>query len=1024
MKDFRPDPTMVISKTKGGIRMKNKSRFIAALLTTALTAGSMGTYAVMGEEAASQREQISSQYRETETKYRPYARWWLAEGSHTDETLKEAIKDLYDAGYGGVEFVTLTSEAEILDDATYGWGSPEWIHDSKLIIEECQKYGMSVSMTGGTYWATANLPANVITPDDQSASQELGYRTVELKDAEGPASYTGELPMCALPGEASVQTLVSVLAVPVVSWGDAETKTVLDINNAKSVTNLAEEKDGTYTIDFTADAEGDYLLLAFYQYGTSESYTASVSGVNYTINYYDRTGAETFIDYWNNSVLTEDVQEIIDQIDECGMYMDSLELCVKGENTTRNLWCADMLDQFNTRRGYDLEKYLPLLISDTPDDLDSLGMRLNYVFETTEETDIEVDDLRRDFYQTATELYEENCLQVISDWLHTKNMKLRAEPSYGKALEMTQTVNSIDYLETESFEFGNELDAYRMFSGAAHLYNKRFSSETGADIFTNYLYNNGYYRQMDYLQFAGGIQKTVVHGYSCAYGPEGNVFWPGYEGMSDLISERFNERQPGFADYPEVNANLSRIQKVLEQGKAKIDLLMLRTDYLVNNGLFVGEVSGNRTHNNEGYYWKNMDLQNAGFTYEYVSPLVLNDCGFEIEDGKLTTEGVEYQAVIIMEDELPLESAQTLLAAAEAGLPVVFVNNVTEDINVDETFAPVVQKVNTQAASVTGSNDGKDEELAQVVDQIKALPNTAVAESADEVMEALKGLGIEANAAYAEPNAEILTAMRKADDTVYLYVYNYMYTNEESCTAQISVDGERAAYLLDTWSGEAAAASGVSAENGKTILNVELAPGETAVYVLTEGTAEDVKAPAETSEVELARWNLVVDSFTPGEQTERTETNEDTGVTTKEVSYETVHTDIDAGVLEELLPWKDIVAVGEDVSGIGTYTTTFEMPEDWQQGTPVILHAGSFNYGTASVEVNGIRIPVNMDTAEADISDAVMAGENTILIRVSSSLRNIARTVPTVWWLGNTEGEDFYTEAAEYGMTGKTYITF
>ena len=65
-----------------------------------------------------------------------------------------------------------------------------------------------------------------------------------------------------------------------------------------------------------------------------------------------------------------------------------------------------------------------------------------------------------------------------------------------------------------------------------------------------------------------------------------------------------------------------------------------------------------------------------------------------------------------------------------------------------------------------------------------------------------------------------------------------------------------------------------------------------------------------------------------------------------------------------------------------------------------------------------------MDTAEADISDAVMAGENTILIRVSSSLRNIARTVPTVWWLGNTEGEDFYTEAAEYGMTGKTYITF
>ena len=114
---------------------------------------------------------------------RPYARWWLAEGSHTDETLRESVKELYESGFGGVEFVTLTSEAEVLDDATYGWGSPEWIHDTKVIIEECQKYGMSVSMTGGTYWATANLPT--ITPDQQEASQELGYTTVNLKKEDG-----------------------------------------------------------------------------------------------------------------------------------------------------------------------------------------------------------------------------------------------------------------------------------------------------------------------------------------------------------------------------------------------------------------------------------------------------------------------------------------------------------------------------------------------------------------------------------------------------------------------------------------------------------------------------------------------------------------------------------------------------------------------------------------------------------------------------------------------------------------------
>ncbi|MBQ1490715.1 MAG: hypothetical protein IIZ39_02040, partial [Blautia sp.] len=164
---------------------------------------------VMGAEIEGVGAALSS----PEMKYRPYARWWLAEGSHTDETLRESIKELYDAGYGGVEFVTLMSEAEYLDDETYGWGSPEWVHDTKVILEECNKYGMSASMTGGTYWATTNLPAAILTPDDEAASKELGYTIVTLPGEAGKTTaYTGELPLCALPGDSTKQDLVSVVA--------------------------------------------------------------------------------------------------------------------------------------------------------------------------------------------------------------------------------------------------------------------------------------------------------------------------------------------------------------------------------------------------------------------------------------------------------------------------------------------------------------------------------------------------------------------------------------------------------------------------------------------------------------------------------------------------------------------------------------------------------------------------------------------------------------------------------------------
>lgn len=209
-----------------------KKRQVLALLLASVMSMSLAfpisTFAADTEFA----ESMETKFAEPEMKNRPYARWWLAEGSHTDETLRESVKELYDEGFGGVEFVTLTSEAEFLDDATYGWGSPEWIHDTKVIIEECKKYGMSVSMTGGTYWATANLPN--ITPDQQEASQELGYVTVNLEKTEGTnTSYSGVLPQCTLPEATTKQTLVSVIAAKVEDWGipatvDKETNEVTD----------------------------------------------------------------------------------------------------------------------------------------------------------------------------------------------------------------------------------------------------------------------------------------------------------------------------------------------------------------------------------------------------------------------------------------------------------------------------------------------------------------------------------------------------------------------------------------------------------------------------------------------------------------------------------------------------------------------------------------------------------------------------------------------------------------------------
>jgi len=1009
--------------------MKRK-QILAFMLTTAMGMSSLAPVSAFAAEddfAAA----VQSSFAAPEMSDRPYARWWLAEGSHTDETLRESVKELYESGFGGVEFVTLTSEAEILDDATYGWGSPEWIHDTKVIIEECHKYGMSVSMTGGTYWATANLPT--IHPDQQEASQELGYTTVNLKNEDGKnTSYSGALPLCSLPGTATKQTLVSVIAAKVEDFGtpatvdeesgeiiDPGVKSVINTDSMTVITDLAVQKeDGSYQIDFTAEDNSDYTLFAFYQYGTSESYAAANTGEGYTINYFDPAGANALMSYWDENVLTEDVMALISQIDEAALYMDSLELMTKGENSTKQLWCTDMLSQFKNRRGYDLEKYLPLLIRETPDTLGGMGEHLTYVYDFTDTEEINIDYLRNDFFQTETELYQENCLDILHNWLNEKGMYLRAENSYGKTFEVSQTVSSVDYLETESFEFAAEPDSYRNFSGPAHVYDKRLSSESGASIMTNYLWNNGYYRQIFYTQYAAGIQKTVTHGYSSEYGPDASVAWPGYEGMTNLIAERFNKRQPASIDYPDVNTHLSRIQKALEEGVPQVDIAMIRTDYYLNNLLTDVSSSGvynNALHSNEAYYWTDLGLQDKGYTYDYFSSYTFMDDEVNVSDGMINSDGVAYKAVVVMQDELPLEAAQKLKEAAQNGLPVLFVNNVVEHPNNSG-----VDKVNTIAASTTGCNDGLDAELAAVVEEIKALDNVKTIDSCAEALNALAELGVTPRAENVESNHKLLTNMRKADDATYLYVYHYMYEDEEAYTGQIAVEGTYQPYILDTWSGDVDKVTDAVCENGKTVLNVTLEPGEVALYVLNPNEeAVYEENTAQSTETELTGWNLTVDSYTPGDKKERTEENAETGVTTTEVTYETNHEIIDAGQLTELLSWKDLESIGDTVSGVGTYTTTFTVPEDFDAETEkVVFKADSFNYGTAMITVNDQKVPVDMDTATADITKAVVPGENTISVRVTSSLCNVARGYEPILWLTNE------TEPADYGMTGKTTLTF
>jgi hypothetical protein len=237
-------------------------------------------------------------------------------------------------------------------------------------------------------------------------------------------------------------------------------------------------------------------------------------------------------------------------------------------------------------------------------------------------------NLRNDLYQTMTDLYMDNMLAPLQKWLHSIGMTLRAEIFYGMPFEISLPGKYVDGIETESLEFASQIEPYRNLAGPAHLYNRLYSSETGATML-NYMMGLDFYTQIIFTQFATGVSRTVLHGYSSIAGSEGSTYWSGHEGMWPIFSERFGCRQPAYQHYNDWTSILARYQMILRQGAPRIDLSILRLDYNFNNLYMLGKekvvYESMLLRANQGVYWKDMTLQNAGYTYDYFASQILED---------------------------------------------------------------------------------------------------------------------------------------------------------------------------------------------------------------------------------------------------------------------------------------------------------------------------------------------------------------------------------------------------------------
>ncbi|MBA3529329.1 MAG: hypothetical protein H0T91_08500, partial [Propionibacteriaceae bacterium] len=342
--------------------------------------------------------------------YRPELRWWLAEGLHTDETLRHEIATAHRLGFGGMEFLAM-DEGNI-DHSRYGWGAEEWVNDSQIVVEETTKRNMSVSFTSGTNWSNANLPT--IDADHPAAAKELD---VVSEDPPAGAARKGTLPRIDLDakpanqllpgdrGDIHQQVLVAVVAARVLEENEAGA--ILDVDSVVDLTGQVRHE----ALEWTAPDDGSWRLFAYWMHGTGQTASPSAS-VNYTVNYLDPDGAQAVIDYWDSVVLTPKLREQIGRNPRAQMYMDSLELFTTGAGGV--FWGRTVAEEFSARRGYDITPWLPFLTRT----VEMMAASTTYHYEPREEHRVTVEKVRFDYVRTLTDLYIENMLRPLGAFLH------------------------------------------------------------------------------------------------------------------------------------------------------------------------------------------------------------------------------------------------------------------------------------------------------------------------------------------------------------------------------------------------------------------------------------------------------------------------------------------------------------------------------------------------------------------------------------------------------------------------------
>ncbi|MFJ9201033.1 glycosyl hydrolase [Streptomyces flaveolus] len=783
----------------------------------------------------------------------------------------------------------------------------------------------------------------------------------------------------------------------------ASTPAPVGLDPASVVDVTAKVVDGRLDYRFPAGNGHPWVVIDFLQ--SPSGFLAQRGGQSYTqpdyvVDHLSAGGARIQGDYWDENVLTDPVLRNLKRTGrDNAVFEDSLEL------GTSQKWTWNFLEKFKSLRGYDLTAMLPAIAGTGTNGTNTPAFELTGVGAKA----------REDYRKTLSDLYVNGYVATMQRWAKGHGLEFRAQ-MYGQPISMAQAASVAGVPETELHEGEAAQDHRTINAGVRYAGRNLMSAECCFVFLGNYrsslagptvggnlgapvpnpLPVGGAQSQglLDsvYQTYAGGVNQLIWHGYPYrdapqdttadnAIGRDGGT-WPGYEpwdlrGNGPNTSEAFGVRQPSWSDYTAVNEQLARTQLVLRQGVSSVDL-----------GVYYEDL-GQRTSGTHQFS-KVSATPAAGYTNDYVAPEFLDNLP-------------AYRALVLLnQSTITVDGAKDLLKVARGGMPVFIVG---------------------PAPATTTGNDATAAQLHTIVTDLLAQPSVHQVADESQLPTALREAGIRPAVAPSTPTHGINYVRRVTDGISYDFVHN---STGQDVDLKLSLSGRGTPYLMDTWSGRIRPIGQYTTDGSGVTVSVRIAaydkvitalaePGHEPVApgprhviasssgeVITNGTKLNLRATRDgdyttslsdgrrdtvsvrglTAPTGLDTWSLQAEVWSPGAK-----------------EYDTVKTTLDPVTVKArsdgtLPSWLDIT--DPDLtreSGIGTYTTTFDLPSSWKRGQDgAYLDLGDV-LNSARVTINGHNVVVDQsDRGWIDLGKHPTPGKNTLVVRVATTLINAKRS--------------------------------